>query len=169
MRPHRSYIALAVLALALALPLRAQEAPAVSGRPPSASHVAAARELLTLLRMEETAVAVGMQAYDQQAAGSPQAAAFRDLVEEWTREVFTSEEARDAFARAYAESLSEEDLLALAKFYRTPLGARVAAAQIGMAAKGAAIGQRLAAERQGVLQERMMARAAELQGADPAE
>lgn len=167
MRPHRSPIALAVLALALALPLRAQEAPAAAGRALRPSHVAAARELLALLRMEETAVAVGMQAYDLQASASPQAAAFRDLVEAWTREVFTSEEARDAFARAYAESLSEEDLLALAEFYRTPLGARVAAAQIGMATKGAVIGQQLAAERQGVLQERMMARAAELQQAGP--
>lgn len=137
--------------------------PAAPARTFAPSHLAAARELLDAILFEETAMAAAMSAFDQQAAASPESAAFRDLVEEWTREVFSGEEAKAAFAGAYAERLAEADLRGLVAFYRTDLGKRLATQLPELAVAGARIGQQLAAQHQAALQERIMARAAELQ------
>lgn len=135
----------------------------------SPSHLAAARALLGAMNFEETAVTAGMQAFDLQVAAAPQLAQFRDLMEEWTREVFGSEEALDAFARTYAETVAQADIEALTAFYRTPAGARVAASLPALSAKGATLGQRLATSHQAELQQRMMARAAELEASGGSE
>ncbi len=129
------------------------------------SHLAAARALLSAARFEESAVAGSMVMFDQQVAAAPETAVFRDVIEQWSREVFGSEEAKRAFARAWAEELSEEDLLALAAFYRSPLGMRAASGQAALARKGAEIGRQLASAREAELQQRIMERVAELEGA----
>lgn len=141
-------------------------APAAAAHALAPSHLAAARELLDAILFEETAMAAAMSAFDQQTAASPESAAFRDLVEAWTREVFSGEEAKAAFAGAYAERLSEADLRALVTFYRTDLGKRLAAQLPELAVAGARIGQQLAGRHQAVLQERIEARAAELQAGE---
>ena len=152
-------------------PVHAQVAPAATSDGAAAadtapaSKLAAARTLIDLVRLEETALAAGMQTFDQQAASNPDAAAFRDVIEEWMREVFGSDDAKNAFARAYAEAFTEQELAGLIAFYRTPLGARLAVLQPALAAKGAAIGQQLAETRQADLQQRLMTRAAALEGA----
>ena|SRR5688500_16992962 len=79
--------------------------------------------------------------------------------------LFASAEAKRLFARAWAEELSEEDLLALAAFYRSPLGLRAAAGQAALARKGAEIGRQLGSVREAELQQRLMERVAELEGA----
>lgn len=151
-----------------AAPLAAQSSPAAaadSTAPTNGfapSHMKAARGLLAAMRFEQAAVATAMMSFDQQVAADPEAGIFRDLVEEWMYEVFTSEEAKEAFAGAYAGSFSESELADLTAFYRTPLGSRVADLQADLAAKGAEIGQRLAGARQADLEERIMERAAAL-------
>lgn len=167
-------LTLALLVVAPIAPIHAQDAPARASTvasaaeadtAPSPDEMAAARTLIELVRLEETALAAGMQAFDQQAAATPGAAEFRDVVEAWMREVFGSEEARTAFARAYADALTEEELTGLVAFYRSPLGARLAVLQPTLAAKGAVIGQQLAEARRAELEGRIMARAAALEGA----
>jgi hypothetical protein len=163
----------AILLALLAGPARAQgSAPASAAAAPSQfsdSHLAAARDLLDAMHFEHAAVTAGMATFDQQAAAAPDAAVFRDLVEEWMREIFTGEAALAAFARAYAETLSETELRELAAFYRTPLGQRLASVQPTLTAKGMAVGQQLAGAHQSALEERIMERAAALEGASPAE
>lgn len=161
--------AMSLLALSLfAGQLAAQSSPATAADSSAStpafapSHMAAARGLLAAMRFEQAAVAAAMMSFDQQAAADPETGIFRDLVEEWMYEVFTSEEAKDAFAGAYAESFSEGELEELTVFYRTPLGSRVADLQAALAAKGAEIGQRLASAREADLEERIMERAAAL-------
>lgn len=163
-------VTLVLLASLAIVPASAQDAPvrvadAVSTDSIRPSHLAEARALIRLLRLEETGLAAGMQVFDQQSATNPDAGAFRDIVEEWMRGVFGSEEAEIAFARAYAEVLTEQEIVELIAFYRSPIGARLAVLQPTLAAKGAAVGQQLAAARQADLEARIMARAAELEGA----
>lgn len=169
----RPFLSCAVLLALLANPVRAQSSapasPAAASAPSafSESHLAAARDLLDAMRFEHAALTAGMATFDQQAAAAPDAAVFRDLVEEWMREIFTGEAAKAAFARAYAETLSETELRELAAFYRTPLGQRLASVQPALTAKGMAVGQQLAGAHQSVLEERIMERAAALEGAVP--
>lgn len=160
-----------IVSCAVLLIVLASQAGAQTVSPPrfSDSHLAAARGLLDAMHFEHAALTAGMATFDQQAAAAPDAAIFRDVVEEWMREIFTGEEALAAFARAYAETLSETELRDLAAFYRTPLGQRLASVQPALTAKGMAVGQQLAGAHQSVLEERIMERAAALEGAGPAE
>jgi hypothetical protein len=151
-----------LLSLLTAAPLAAQSDTVPAG--PAAvtiapSHLEAARNLLRTMNFEETAVATAMYAFDEQVGDSPEAAAFRDVIEEWMREVLGGEKAEIAFAEAYAEALTEAELVELTAFFRTPLGVRLAEAQPLLAARGAEIGARLAAEGEASLQERLMERA----------
>lgn len=157
----RALFLAAVCAACLVLPARAlaQAGPAKI----SESHLALAREVLTRLRVEESAVAGAVISIDQQVAANPGIAPFREVMVAWARDAFNSEEARTGFATLYAERLSEEDLRALLAFYDTPAGRRLAEQQPALIQAGAELGRRLAESRQPDLQMRLEKRMRELQ------
>jgi len=148
--------AFALLAPATATAQPAASPPAIAPAPaPSPSHMAAAHELLGVIRMDEAAMAGLMVSLEQQVRVNPSLGEFRGVMEEWGWSVFTSEAAREAFAALYAEEFSEGDLRELAAFFRTPVGQRLAERQGRLAMRGAEVGERLATERQADLEARL--------------
>lgn len=129
--------------LALATPAAAQQARAFTP-----SHMAVARELLQAVQIQKVSMAGVESMITEQIRTNPQMGRYREAMLAWAREIFSSEEAIDAFAALYADAFSEEDLRALLAFYRTPLGQRVATMQPIMATRGADLGRRLAEGKQ---------------------
>lgn len=149
-------IPLLLLGCTLLLPARgaaqggtpAPPAPASSIAP---SHLAAARQFLDLMHIQETAAAGMTVAMDQQVQANPGLAAYRGTMEKWARDLFASEEAVNAFATMYAETFTEPELRELITFYRSPIGQRLAGRQAELARRGAEVGQRLAQAHQAEL------------------
>lgn len=148
-------LALLALASALLLPLRmAAQNPAPTA-PPTAGQLAAARELLEVMHLQEMS-AVGVRAsLDAQISANPMLQPYRAAMIEWATGLFASEEAKAAFANMYASAFSEEDLRALIAFYHTPLGQRLADNMVSLAEKGAEIGRQLATAHQAELMTRI--------------
>ena len=129
-----------------------QPAAAVSGE-----SMALARELTSLLDMAGNAgIAVDVM-LDAMQSQNPQLAEFRDVLQRWTRKIFSSEEAATAFARVYAESFTEAELRDVVTFMRTPSGRRFAGAQGELARRGGEVGKRLAEENQDQLMQMLEA------------
>ncbi|MFL5538866.1 MAG: DUF2059 domain-containing protein [Longimicrobiaceae bacterium] len=146
-------LALLALACALLLPLRAAaQNPAT---PPTPGQIAAARELLEVMHIQEISTVGVKAAFDGQISANPMLEPYRATMVEWATEIFASEEAKAAFTNLYASSFSEEDLRALVAFYRTPLGQRLTSNMAALAEKGAQIGQQLATAHQAELMERI--------------
>ena len=144
-----------VLGCALLLPARAAAQDTTRTTPPTAGQMAAARELLEVLHLQDVA-AVGVKvALDQQIRAAPQLEPFRAAMKEWASEIFSSEEAKTAFATLYASTFSESDLRQLIAFYRTPLGQRFANSQAALTEKGSEIGRTLATAHQAELMARL--------------
>jgi len=153
-------ISLLLLGCTLLLPARgvAQRtppAPAPQASPVSPARLAAARELLELMHVQEAALAGMTVALDQQSQSNPALAPYRATMEEWARDLFDSEEARNAFAAVYAEAFSEPELREMIVFFRSPAGQRLAASQGALALQGAKVGQRLAETHQADLMARL--------------
>ena len=138
--------------VALASPVVAQQD---STRTFAPSHLAAAREFMQLLRIEELSTQAATMAIDQQISMNPAASQYRETMISWVKDLFVSEEAKTAFAQIYASTFSEADLRALSAFYRTPLGQRLAAAQPILTQRGAQAGERLAEAHQAELMQRL--------------
>ena len=124
-----------VLGCALLLPARAAAQDTARTAPPTAGQLAAARELLEVMHMEEVSAAAMKVAFDEQIRANPAMEPYRAAMTEWGRELFASEEAKAAFATLYAGAFSEADLRALVAFYRTPLGQRLATSQAELLAR----------------------------------
>ena len=140
----RRTLVLLGFAVALSTPAAAQE----TARTIAPSHMAAARELMGVVNAQQVAATAVEVMLEQQIETDPAMAPYRGAMLEWAREVFASDEARDAFSRLYAEEFSEEDLRALTAFYRTPLGKRLAESQGPLARRGGEVGRRLAESHQ---------------------
>ena len=128
--------------LAVSTPAAAQE------RTFTPSHMAAARELLQVVNVQQITSAAVEVMLEQQIETNPEMAPYRATMLQWARDVFASEEASDAFSRLYAAEFSEADLRALTAFYRTPLGKRLADSQGALARRGGEIGRQLAESHQ---------------------
>ena len=129
----------------------------------SPSHMAAAKALLEAMDFEELAMSGVLVTLEAQMEENPDLEMFRDVLHAWAKSVFGSEEAKTAFARAYASELTQAEIEAVVTFYRTPAGRTIARAQPQLARHGARIGAELAAKRQGELESMIEARAAELE------
>ena len=128
-----------------------------------ASHMAAAKELFTLMQVGETMLATMESAFDQQAKMNPELAQYQDVMMAWGRKIMLSDEAIGEFLKAYAGAFSEKDIREMIAFYKTPVGQKLVAKQPELAKQGAAIGARMAETHQAELQEMIQARAAELE------
>jgi hypothetical protein len=149
----RSFPAL-LLGCALLLPARAA-AQETATTTPTAGQMAAARELLEVMHLQDVSAAAVKVALEEQIRADPQLEPYRAVMNAWGSEIFASEEAKTAFATLYAGAFSEADLRQLVAFYRTPLGQRLASSQVTLAAKGAEIGRALATARQADLMARI--------------
>jgi len=136
--------------LALATPAAAQQA-----RTYAPSHLAAAREYLEAVNVQQLAAAGVEVSLEQQIRANPAMEPYRATMMEWARGLFASAEAQTAFAELYAEAFDEADLRALTAFYRTPLGRRVAEIQPKLAERGAEVGRKLAEANQADLLARL--------------
>lgn len=140
---RRTLVLLGVV-LALSTPAAAQE----TARSFTPSHMAAAREYLEAVNVQAVAATAVEAMLEQQIETNPAMAPYRAAMLEWAREVFASDEARNAFSRLYAEEFTEADLRALTAFYRTPLGKRLADSQSALARRGSEVGRKLAESHQ---------------------
>jgi hypothetical protein len=146
------------LALALAAPLAAQPAtPTATATAIAPSHLAAAKEYLELYGIVDMAMTGVQMAMDQQIATNPELKPFRATMIDWVRDLFSSEEAKTAFASIYAEVFTEAEIRQLMDFARTPLGRKVVANQGNLARRGAEAGERLAQAHQADLMARLEA------------
>lgn len=106
-----------VLVLAAAAPVAAQGEP-------SASEVAAIRELLEVSRTRENFVRAMELGMEQGGAGdlTPRV---RQVLREFMDEHFRFEDMEPEFIRMYADLYTEEEIRGMTAFYRTPVGQRV--------------------------------------------
>jgi len=131
-------------ALALAAPAAAQE----TTRPHTPSHMAVARELMEAAQVQKAAMAGVELTIGEQVRANPAMSRYRQVMMEWARSLFTSQEAINAFAALYADAFTEEDLRQMVAFYRTPVGQKMAASQGVLATRGAELGRELAERKQ---------------------
>jgi uncharacterized protein len=142
----------AACSLVLAPSLAAAQPTAAPPRPAEAAQVsegeiALALQLVDLADMRGAALAgVGVM-LDQQVEMQPELAPFRNILEDWAKDVFTSQEAADGFARLYAETFTEGELRDMVAFFRSPTGRRMASEQASISARAEEIGQQLAESR----------------------
>ena len=122
------------------------------------SHLAAAAELLEVIDMEATLEKSIDATLAIQMAQMPQMAAVEDVMRDFFTKYMSYEVLEDDYALLYADAYSEEDLIALTEFYRTPLGQRVVAATPDITAAGMELGQRATAEHMPELQQAIMAK-----------
>jgi hypothetical protein len=108
---------LAVLALLAAVPAAAQPEP-------SASEVAAIRELLEVSRTRENFIR-GMELGMEQGGMGEITPEVRAVLREFMDEHFRYEEMEPDFIRMFADTYTEEEIRGLVAFYRTPLGQRM--------------------------------------------
>lgn len=111
-----------IRSMILALALSA--APAAAQPEPSASEVAAVRELLEVSRTRENfirAMELGME----QGGMGEMTPKIRAVLREFMDEHFRYEEMEPDFIRMYTDMYTEEEIRGLAAFYRTPLGQRM--------------------------------------------
>ena len=142
-------LALACGALLLPACLAAQSAPIAP------SHMAAARAFVDALRLPEVAAAGVNVSIDEQVRANPALEPFRTTMKEWGVQLFTTDEAKNAFAEVYASTFTESELRQLVAFYQTPLGQKVSASQATLTARGAEIGRNLAQAHQADLMARI--------------
>jgi hypothetical protein len=111
-------IRLMILALALSA------APAAAQPEPSASEVAAVRELLEVSRTRENFIRAMELGMEQGGMGemTPQ---IRAVLRQFMDEHFRYDEMEPDFIRMYTETFTEEEIRGLTAFYRTPVGQRV--------------------------------------------
>lgn len=154
--PRLRALALACGALLLPVCLTAQ--PATT--PIAPSHMAAARAFVDALRLSEVAAAGVNVSIDEQVRANPALEPFRTTMKEWGIALFTTDEAKNAFAEVYASTFTESELRQLVAFYQTPLGQKVAASQATLTARGAEIGRNLAQAHQADLMARVQSQMA---------
>lgn len=111
-------IRLMILAMALFA------APAAAQPEPSASEVAAVRELLEVSRTRENFIRAMELGMEQSGMGemTPQ---IRAVLREFMDEHFRYDEMEPDFIRMYTDMYTEEEIRGISAFYRTPLGQRL--------------------------------------------
>jgi hypothetical protein len=154
---HRLRALVVGCALLLPVGLAAQDSTAARAAPASASHMAAARELLEAVRLQEVAAAGVRVSIDEQIRTNPGLEPYRTTMKEWATQIFAGDEAKNAFAALYAGYFSEAELRQLIAFYRTPLGQKLAGSQAVLTVRGAELGRSLAEAHQAELVARLEA------------
>jgi hypothetical protein len=159
----------ALFAISLAgAPLAAQSTPAKTSTDTiTASHLAAAEEMLEANETEK-GIQEGMRAYfDAQSQQNPLMAPYRATMEEFARKYLVWSELKPRLARLYAETLTEDQLRAATAFLRTPAGKALTEHQADLQRGIMQITQEQLQAHSGELQQMIQARASELKGDAP--
>jgi hypothetical protein len=139
---------LVVFALVLT-PSVAAAQPSAPPRPADAERVTdaeltLAQQLVELMDVQGAAVQGVRVMLNAQVAANPQLREYRGILEDWASDIFSGEEAGQAFARLYAETFTESELRDLIAFYESPTGRRVTSEQIHVTTRAEEIGRELA-------------------------
>jgi hypothetical protein len=142
-------------------------APAARAEVASASHRAAAADLLRMMDIEK-AMMVGVTTMaDAQVAGNPTLAPYRDVILKWAGMFLTWDKVAPQLTELYAATFTESELRELTAFYKTPTGKKAMAEIPALMQKGAAIGTDLAKQHTPELERMIRERAEELAKSKP--
>lgn len=130
----------------------------------TASHKQAANNLLDTMKINEL-LAQSIEAMMQlELNNNPALKPFEGTMRDFFNKYMSGESLRDQFVELYAETFSEQELVELNSFYRTPTGQKALAASPQLMAKGAALGQRRVQENITELQNMIAAEAERIKG-----
>ncbi|HEU4566148.1 MAG TPA: DUF2059 domain-containing protein [Gemmatimonadaceae bacterium] len=164
MRTLRTLLSLALLLGASAAPAAAQAPAAVPpAAAPGAAQLAAARELLQLVNLDRTLKGSAEMMIQAQLAANPMLEPYGDVLRQWAGKYLTLEAMGDRMAAAYAGTFTEAELRELVKFYRSPVGRKLAEQTPVLAQKGQEIGAAVAQEHQAELLAMIQERTKELE------
>ena len=144
-------------------------APARAAEQISASHRAAAEQLLELMAPEQSMRGGAAAMTDAMIASNPGLAPYRDVVLDWASRYLTWEVIGPQMAALYADAFTESELRDLIRFYQTPTGQKTVRLMPELTSKGAMIGQQAAEQHIEELDAAIRKRAGELEatGATP--
>ena len=169
-RMHRMTSGTLSLLFCAATYLPAQAVPSDTAKPArkvTAAQLRLATELLPLMNTEAVVKTTIEATFDEQIKQQPLMAPFRITMQQWVDKYFTVAEFSASMAQIYAEEFTESELRQLVAFYKTPVGAKVAAITPVLAKRGGEVGARMAQAHMSELQEMIQKRAAELQANPP--
>jgi len=142
----RNLFVASAMALLLATGAAAQPAQ------PTASHLAAAREMLEAMETPTT-LRLGIEtALRMQLEANPQLQQVEGVMRDFFAKYMTWEVLGDDYAMIYARQFTEAELREMTAFYRTPTGRKAALATPQLMQQGAELGQRAVAEHMDELQ-----------------
>jgi hypothetical protein len=129
--------------VAAAQPSSAPPRPAEADRV-SEAELALGRQLVELMDLQGAAVNGVRVMLDAQISTNPELREYRSILEDWANDIFTTDEAAQAFAGLYAETFTEEELRDLVAFYQSRTGRRVTSEQTRVTRRAEQIGRDLA-------------------------
>lgn len=154
------------LALVLALGLGFILATDARAQQPSASHVAAVKELfrvMDLAKVTDQSIDVMLTA---QIEANPQLKQFEDVMRQFLAKYLSWENLETQMVQMYAEAFTEPEVRELIVFYQTPLGRKMVTRMPELMQKGAALGQSAVQDHLPELQE-AIAKKMEESGSNP--
>jgi hypothetical protein len=113
---------------------------AAGARAADPARTKAAEELLVAMKADKTLDDTIAQMLDAQAKQNPMIVKFRPAMEKFFRKHMSWDALKGEMAALYAEEFTADELAELTKFYKTPLGQKIAEKTPKLAAKGAELG-----------------------------
>lgn len=157
-------VALLAVGAAVSRAASAVEAPAMSSDSSDSSHEKAARELVAAAGGAKMAES-GADAMLEVVRKNSEMAPYEDVFRSWIKNVFASGDLEGEVAKLYIDAFTEEELLGIAAFYRSPVGQKAIARMPELMKKGAELGMRRAQEHMGELQDMLAAAKKQREGA----
>ena len=120
------------------------------------THKKAAEELLTASGAENNFKISMEKMMDLQSKSNPAMAQYADIIKQWAGKYLTWATLKDDMMKLYTDEFTEKELKELTKFYKSPIGLKLASKQGEIMSKGAEIGQKKALEHTPELQQMIM-------------
>jgi hypothetical protein len=141
----------------------APASPAPTAAPLSAPQRAAVADLFVALKLQQEVLSLPESMIDGEISRNPGMAPFRDLMVAWLKKYMTWPAMEPQLTQLYASNFTEEELKAMAAFYRSPAGQKASQKMPEMMQRTAMIGAQLSQPHTEELKKQMSARAEELQ------
>ena len=117
------------------------------------SHHKAAEDLLKITGIEKQLQTAIDQTLDIQIKANPQIAPLRDVLAEFLHKYMSWDGIKDDLIKIYADAFSEEELVQITEFYKTPVGKKMVSKMPELMTKGMQLGAKKVADNQGELRE----------------
>lgn len=118
--------------------------------------LAAAHDLVEVMRVEQQIQATIDPLLDQQIAANPDLAPVQDVMRAFFTKYFTADEIRPRLAQLYAEHFTASELKVMTKFYRTSAGQKLIDKEVELTAASGEIGRQIVLDHQDELQRMVM-------------